>query len=104
MFGEALEIRFLDVIQKSSNALINRTAIRPLFEFGVEEFAQLENNGKAILDDGKRRASFRRGAPGEIEKYPSISHSHFSTVILSRRLACRINAWKSSGIDRAELR
>jgi hypothetical protein len=75
LFGEDLEIRFLDVIQKACDTLINLAGIRQLLEIWIKETPQLENRWEAIIDDGEWRAGFRWAAPGEIEKYPSTAHS-----------------------------
>jgi hypothetical protein len=68
LFGEHLEIRLLNVVQKTRNALIDLVGIRELFEFRVEEPTQFENCRKTIVDDGKRRSRFRWTAPGKVEK------------------------------------
>ena len=75
LFGEGLEIRFLDVIQKAGDALINLAGIRQSFEFWIKETAQLENRGKAIIDHGERSTGFRSTAPREIKKYLSTAHT-----------------------------
>jgi hypothetical protein len=74
LFRKPLEVRFLDVVQKAGDALVNLGAIRQALEFRVEEPAQFENRWEAILDDGKWRAGLCWAAPGEIEEYFSTAH------------------------------
>jgi hypothetical protein len=74
LFGKGLEIRFLDVVQKTGDALIDMGAIRQTFEFRVKKSAQLEDRWKAIFDNGKWCTDLTWSAPREIEKYPSSAH------------------------------
>jgi hypothetical protein len=75
LFSEGLKIRFLDVIQKAGDALINLAGIRQSFEFWIKETAQLENRGKAIIYHGEGSTGFRSTAPREIKKYLSTAHT-----------------------------
>jgi hypothetical protein len=91
LFGEGLEIRFLDVVQKARDALIDMAAIRQAFECRVKKSAQFEYRWKAIVDDKERRTGLRGSAPCEIEKYLSTAHPYlilFIGDLLERVKAC----------------
>jgi len=76
LLGKGLEVRFLNVVQKAGDALINMAAIRQTFEFRLKKSAQLENRWKAIFDDREWCTGLCRSAPSEIEKYLSTAHPY----------------------------
>ena len=87
LFGKDLEIWFLDVVQKASDALIDMATVRQRLKFRVKKSAQFEHRWKAIVDDDERCTGLRWSAPREIEKYLSIAHLYLTCHRIARMIS-----------------
>ncbi len=70
--GEGKEVRFLNVIEKSGDTLLDMVSIRQTLEFRIENPSQLENRRKAIFDDREWRASLLRPGSRRNREGPAV--------------------------------
>ena len=74
LLNKSREVRLLDVIEETTDTLIEMAAIRQSLELRVEKPTQFKYRWKAIVNDSEWRPGLCRAAPGEVEKDSTIGH------------------------------
>jgi hypothetical protein len=73
---ETGEVRFLHVVEKASDALVNVARVGERLELGIEQPTKLEDRGKSVRDLRKRRGRLAWSTPREVHGHTSIVHAH----------------------------